>query len=141
MGRIVAALVVVLAYAGGASAQGWPNKLIHYIVPFAPGGTTDILGRLIAPKLGDALGAEMLAKSPADGYTVGGGTISSHANQRLALFQSALRSNRGFRADHHARHAAEHAGRAYPSLGVSSVPELIAPNRRYSVHQQCSGCG
>ena len=78
-----------------AQAQTWPSKPIKYIVPFAAGGTTDILGRMIGAKLADALGqpvivenrpgaagalgVEMLAKSAPDGYTLGAGTISSHA--------------------------------------------------------------
>lgn len=90
---------------GGASAafvafpslaqQGWPNKPIRYIVPFAPGGTTDILGRIASERLtpvlgqpvvvenkagqGGSIGAAELAKAAPDGYTIGGGTISSHA--------------------------------------------------------------
>ncbi|AEG92635.1 Bug family tripartite tricarboxylate transporter substrate binding protein [Ramlibacter tataouinensis] len=90
---------------GGASAallafpslaqQGWPNKPIRYIVPFAPGGTTDILGRIAAERLtpvlgqpvvidnkagqGGSIGAAELARAAPDGYTIGGGTISSHA--------------------------------------------------------------
>ena len=67
----------------------------QYIVPFAPGGTTDILGRTIAEKLtialgvpvvienkpgaGGGLGAEFVAKAAPDGYTIMGGTISTHA--------------------------------------------------------------
>lgn len=78
-----------------ASAQTWPNRPIKYIVNFAPGGTTDILARMLAPKLSDALGqpvvvenkpgqagsvgAAEVARAPADGYTIGAGTISSHA--------------------------------------------------------------
>ena len=78
-----------------AGAQAWPSKPIKYIVPFAPGGTTDILGRTVADKLavalgqpvvvenkpgaGGGVGAEFTAKQPADGYTIMGGTISTHA--------------------------------------------------------------
>jgi tripartite-type tricarboxylate transporter receptor subunit TctC len=85
---------VALAFSAGAQAQAWPNKPIKYIVPFAAGGTTDILGRMVGAKLSEALGqpvvvenrpgaagalgVEMLAKSPPDGYTIGGGTVSSH---------------------------------------------------------------
>lgn len=78
-----------------ASAQAWPSKPIHWIVPFAPGGTTDILARTIGEKLatalgqpvivdnrpgaGGAVGAEIAARAAPDGYTLVGGTISTHA--------------------------------------------------------------
>jgi tripartite-type tricarboxylate transporter receptor subunit TctC len=88
-----------LALAAAASpvlAQGaWPAKPIRYIVPFAPGGTTDILARMVGEKLatvlgqpivienkagqGGSIGAAELARAAPDGYTIGGGTISSHA--------------------------------------------------------------
>jgi tripartite-type tricarboxylate transporter receptor subunit TctC len=73
----------------------WPAKPITYIVPFPAGGTTDVLGRLIAQQLGPVLGttvvidnkggaggsvgSEIASRAPADGYTMLGGTISSHA--------------------------------------------------------------
>ncbi|HEY6132710.1 MAG TPA: tripartite tricarboxylate transporter substrate binding protein [Rubrivivax sp.] len=79
-----------------ATAQAaWPSKPIRYIVPFAPGGTTDILARVVGEKLALALGQPIvidnkpgqggsagsaeLARAAPDGYTIGGGTISSHA--------------------------------------------------------------
>ncbi len=77
------------------SEDKWPSKPINYIVPFPAGGTTDILARLIAQKLGPALdtaviienkggaggsvGSEVAARAAPDGYTIVGGTISSHA--------------------------------------------------------------
>jgi tripartite-type tricarboxylate transporter receptor subunit TctC len=80
---------------GSALAQAWPSKPIKYIVPFAPGGTTDILARTIGEKLsvalgqpvvienkpgaGGGVGADVTAKAAPDGYTIMGGTISTHA--------------------------------------------------------------
>jgi len=92
-----AAAVALIAAPGIAqtAVSTWPNKPIRYIVPFAPGGTTDILARTIGERLGAALGqpiivdnkpgqggsigAAELARAAPDGYTIGGGTISSHA--------------------------------------------------------------
>ena len=93
--------VVVATFAILANAQAWPSKPIKWIVPFAPGGTTDILARTVGDKLaialgvpvivenkpgaGGGVGAEFAAKAAPDGYTIMGGTISTHAiNASLA---------------------------------------------------------
>jgi len=79
-----------------AQAADWPgDKPISYVVPFTVGGSTDVVGRLLAQKLAErlhqnvvvenkpgaagAIGAAYVAKAPADGYTLFGGTISTHA--------------------------------------------------------------
>lgn len=94
----IATSLAGLAFALLASvshAQSWPAKPIRWVVPFAPGGTTDILARTIAEKLttalgkpvivennpgaGGGVGATQTAKAAPDGYTIMGGTISTHA--------------------------------------------------------------
>ncbi len=93
--RIFVFASVALAHPFATQAQSWPSKPIRYIVPFAAGGTTDILGRLVGKGLSETLGQQVivdnrpgqagsvgvaeLARATADGHTVGGGTISSHA--------------------------------------------------------------
>lgn len=89
------ALAAISFVAFPAAAQSaWPNKPVRIVVPFAPGGTTDILARAVAPELAKAfgqpfvvdnragaggnVGADLVAKSPADGYTILMGTVGTH---------------------------------------------------------------
>ena len=77
-----------------AAQANWPTKPVRIVVPFAPGGTTDILARAVAPELSKAfgqqfvvdnragaggnVGADIVAKSPGDGYTLLMGTVGTH---------------------------------------------------------------
>jgi tripartite-type tricarboxylate transporter receptor subunit TctC len=92
-----AAALVSLAGPSIALAQApvWPTRLIKYIVPFSPGGVSDGVARLVAQHLGERLGqsviienrpgvsgivgTQMASRAPADGYTLIGGTITTHA--------------------------------------------------------------
>ena len=113
------------AFAQG-TADSWPNKPVRIVVPFAPGGTTDILARAMAPKLaarprpavrrrqqpgaGGNIGADMVAKSPPDGHTLLIGTVGTHGDQP-GLYQKLPFDPAGLRADH-ARARPDRAGRA-----------------------------
>ena len=95
--NILAAAAAVLAasFMPAQAQDRWPTKPITYVVPFGAGGTTDVLARLITPKAatalgtsfvienkagaGGSMGSDFTAKAAPDGYTIQGGTISSHA--------------------------------------------------------------
>ena len=83
---LLGAACLVLTATGLATAQDYPTRPVRMIIPFPPGGSNDVVGRLIAIKLGDRLGkqvvvdnrsgaggvigTEVVAKSPPDGYTL-----------------------------------------------------------------------
>ncbi|HEY8068755.1 MAG TPA: tripartite tricarboxylate transporter substrate binding protein [Burkholderiales bacterium] len=139
MKKILVALLVLL-FAQAAPAQTWPAKPVHLIIPFAPGGPTDIIARLVSQKLTESLGQPMIvesragaggnigtaaaAKSAPDGYTV---LLTSSA---FAVNVS-LSPNAGYDAERDFIPTVVVAKQAnlifvHPGLPVKTLAELLA---------------
>jgi tripartite-type tricarboxylate transporter receptor subunit TctC len=97
---LLSVVPAILTLCGGASAQDWPTRPVTMVIPFAAGGPTDVLGRVIAQRMSEVLGQQVVveniggaggmtgshrvAQAAADGYTFVLGTVGSHAhNQTL----------------------------------------------------------
>ncbi len=113
-------LFIAASVAGGMALAGlpavaqtsWPTKPVKIIVPFAPGGTTDILARAVAPELSKAfgqpfivenragaggnVGADAVAKAPADGYTLLMGTVGTQAINKALYAKMPFDSQKDF---------------------------------------------
>ena len=101
-GAVLAGLV---AFSGSAFAQGYPNRPITLIIPFAAGGPTDVLGRIVGARMSELLGQQLVienvggaggmtgskrvADAKPDGYTIGIGTVGTHA-QGQTLYKRPL---------------------------------------------------
>ncbi len=140
IGQFTLAALLALAHAV-ALAQGYPNKAIKIIVPFPPGGGTDIGTRIIAQKLSEAwgqpvlvenrggaagiVGTEATAKSAPDGYTIMMGNIGTHAINVSLYKKLPYDPVKDFAPISHV------AGLplfvlVHPSVKVTSIKELIA---------------
>jgi len=132
--------VLACALASAVHAQSYPSKPIRLVVPYAAGGTSDILARQIGPKLGEAwgqpvvvenrtgangnVGADFVAKSERDGYTllltdVGGLVISASVYPKLPFDPS-----KDFSPVVMVSYS-PHVLAVHPSVGVNSVKELV----------------
>ena len=117
-----------LAAAPMAGAQAYPAKPIRIVVPFPPGGATDILARAVAQKLTDAwgqavvvdnrpgaggnIGSEIVAKAAPDGYTLEMGTVGTHA----------------INASLYAKMPYDHVKDFAPVILVAGVPNVLVVN-------------
>ena len=131
---------ITLLAAGSADAQPYPTKPIRLIVPFAPGGGTDITGRAIAMKLSEALGqtvvvdnragangtigADIAAKAPPDGYTLS--MISSSHSVNPSIMKKLPYDLINDLAPVTQATTQPYALILHPSVAAKSVKELIA---------------
>jgi tripartite-type tricarboxylate transporter receptor subunit TctC len=143
MKRISALCCAVLCAAAApiVAAQSWPSKPIRLIVPFTPGGSQDVIGRLFAQKVGDALGQQVVvenkagaggqiatqevARSTPDGYTL---LLSTGAQMAI---EPSLRPNVGYAPLKDFVHVVHVADAplvllAVPALPVANARELVA---------------
>ena len=143
MTRLACRALCAFALVGSTvcAAQTWPTKAIKLVIPFPAGGSTDIVGRLLAEKLttslgqtvivenragaGGTTGSDVVAKAASDGYTLLIGTSSTHAIAPALYERLSYNSIKDFSP-------IALVGTAtillvtHPSLPVSSVTELIA---------------
>jgi tripartite-type tricarboxylate transporter receptor subunit TctC len=143
MKKAIAVFVVALVpqSASAADAQSWPTKPVRMVIPFPPGGTTDILGRVAAQKLSEAIGqqvvpdnrpgasgnigTEQVAKAPPDGYTLltaPGSTLTIHPSLYAKLGFDPLKDF----APITILAGVPNLLVVHPSLPVRNVKELIA---------------
>jgi tripartite-type tricarboxylate transporter receptor subunit TctC len=138
-----AAFVALLAFGwlASASAQTYPSKPVRIVVPFPAGGIADLYGRLIAGDLtaawgqpivvenrtgaGGNIGADLVAKSPPDGYTLVMGSVGTHAVNATLFSKLPYDPVRDF-APVALVLEADGLLVVHPSVPAASVPELIA---------------
>ena len=139
-------ILLGLLFAGSALAQDYPNRPVKIIVPYAPGGSTDIIGRIVAQRLTESLGQsflvdnrpgasgnlalEAVAKAPPDGYTLLVGNVSTNAiNENTFAQQLSIKPSRDLVGVAKLIEI-PHIVAAAPSFPPSSIAELIAEARR-----------
>jgi tripartite-type tricarboxylate transporter receptor subunit TctC len=138
--RLLTLLFCLLA--GGAAAQDYPAKPVRILVPYGPGGATDIIARIVAAKLTESLGQSFLvenrpgangnialeatAKAPADGYTLLVGNVSTNAiNENIYASQLTIKPSRDLVAITRLVEI-PHIVVANAALPANNIAELIA---------------
>ena len=141
LAAVSGALLLFTAVHAADEAQGWPSRPLTFVVPFPPGGITDNTSRLLALKLGEKLGQQVVVdnrpgaggsigveyavRQPADGYTLIYGTQGTHA-ANLALYKNV---RYGPVKDFTAVHGMSESPLILvinPNKSFKTVPELVA---------------
>ena len=137
MKTLLLALLLVCTTAYG---QAYPSRPVRVIVPFPPGGTTDIVARLVAERLGStlgqpavienragaggAIGAAEIARAAPDGYTLGLATVSTHGVNPAINPKLAYDPLRDFTPISNLA-SVPNVVSAHPSLGISDLKQLV----------------
>jgi tripartite-type tricarboxylate transporter receptor subunit TctC len=88
---VAATALLAITATGGADAQAWPNKPITLVVPFPPGGTTDVLARTLGEKLSQSLGQPVIVESkPGAGATIGADYVAKSRPDGYTLLVGAV---------------------------------------------------
>ena len=139
-------ILLGLLFAGSAFAQDYPSRPVKIIVPYSPGGSTDIIGRIVAQRLSESLGQsflvdnrpgasgnlalEAVAKAPPDGYTLLVGNVSTNAiNENTFAQQLSIKPSRDLVGVAKLIEI-PHIVAAAPNFAPNSIAELIAEARR-----------
>ncbi|WP_081995113.1 tripartite tricarboxylate transporter substrate binding protein [Paracoccus sp. PAMC 22219] len=139
LNRLLLGTAMVAGLAGAAAAQ-FPERAVTLVIPFAAGGSTDVVGRIVADKMsthlgeqvivqnvggaGGSLGATQVAQAEADGYTILMGTVATHALNPLILTQKPYDPVADF-APVSLLVLVPNVLAVNPELGVDTVQELI----------------
>ena len=138
---LAASAAALLTFNAGAHGQAYPERTITLVVPFAAGGSTDVVARVIAQKMGDTLGqqiivenvagaggnlgADRVARAEPDGYTILMGTVATHALNPLILKTKPYDPEKDF-APISLLVVVPNVLVVNPQLPVNNVAELIA---------------
>jgi tripartite-type tricarboxylate transporter receptor subunit TctC len=154
--KALTALAALLALTtADAAAQTYPTRPIRVVLPFAPGGSTDALARILAPKMGEALGqtiiidnrpgaggnvsGEIVARSNPDGYTILMASAMLTTNKSL-YSKLTYDPEKDFAPITHLG-GGPYVLVAHPALPARNVQELIAVAKSKPLHYASSGIG
>jgi len=144
--RVLSALAMLALFAAppAALAQPYPSKIVRLIVPWAPGGSTDVLARVIGVKMSEHwgqpaivenkpgasgnIGSDLVAKAPGDGYTILIGSVSTHAMNPYLMAAMPFKGVDDFQTVALAAYVTNVLV-ARPALPANSVSELVAAAR------------